>query len=175
MKPKIDPGIGYRLLAVGETLISGDEFLSSDTWFQTEWEGRMVFPDGSTYRRKMQVPVVEPGAGYRLLAVGEVITAGDEFYLTPYARWAPTDWVGRVVAADCYQYRRKVEPLPVHPTCAASSYYTPVVRPPLGLRPRAIAREQRRAEILDAMNRYIGAGQAIPAEWVAEYLELAPQ
>jgi hypothetical protein len=42
------------------------------------------------------------------------------------------------------------------------------ISPPLGLRPRKIAIEQRISEILCAMQRYNDAGKKIPVEWVDE-------
>ena len=41
-------------------------------------------------------------------------------------------------------------------------------KPPLGLRPMWLAREHRRREICDAINRYEAAGKAIPHEWREE-------
>lgn len=46
-------------------------------------------------------------------------------------------------------------------------------RPPLGLRPRIIAEEQRLQEIKEAIMRFMTANREIPQEWVAEYNELA--
>jgi len=45
-------------------------------------------------------------------------------------------------------------------------------RPPLGLRPKHIAREMRRMEVREAINRYLHADRAIPLEWIEEYNEL---
>lgn len=47
------------------------------------------------------------------------------------------------------------------------------LKPPLGLRPRHIAEAQRMDEIKDAVRRYMDAGLPLPAEWIAEYNELA--
>jgi hypothetical protein len=44
--------------------------------------------------------------------------------------------------------------------------------PPLGLKPRWLADEQRLQEVADAINRYRKAGVAIPLEWLDEYDEL---
>ena len=46
-------------------------------------------------------------------------------------------------------------------------------RPPLGLKPRFVADEQRMEEITEAIQRYKDAGYQIPSEWIAEYKEIA--
>ena len=43
-------------------------------------------------------------------------------------------------------------------------------KPPLGLIPYDIWREQRMQDIRQAMGRYAGANMDIPKEWVDEYL-----
>ncbi|MBH2008294.1 MAG: hypothetical protein I8H71_01205 [Xanthomonadaceae bacterium] len=53
-------------------------------------------------------------------------------------------------------------------------------RPPLGLRPEAIANKefngQRVEEIRQAMGRYIAAGKEFPSEWIQElHLRTAPE
>lgn len=45
-------------------------------------------------------------------------------------------------------------------------------RPPLGLRPRIIADEQRLQEIKEAIMRFMAADRSIPQEWLDEYNEL---
>ncbi|MCD8308452.1 MAG: hypothetical protein LUD19_01260 [Clostridia bacterium] len=45
-------------------------------------------------------------------------------------------------------------------------------KPPLGLRPKFVVDEQRRAEIIAAIQRYGEAGKAIPQEWIDEYNSL---
>lgn len=45
-------------------------------------------------------------------------------------------------------------------------------RPPLGLKPEFIHNEQRIAEIRDAIQRYLDAGEAIPISWIAEKYSL---
>lgn len=47
------------------------------------------------------------------------------------------------------------------------------VKPPLGLRPRYIADAARMTEVRGVIMRYVGAGILLPAEWIAEYNELA--
>jgi len=42
-------------------------------------------------------------------------------------------------------------------------------KPPLGLMPASLFYEDRANQIIEAMNRYIQAGKAIPLEWVKEY------
>lgn len=46
------------------------------------------------------------------------------------------------------------------------------VKPPLGLRPRYIAKAHRMNEIKDAVVRYMDASLPVPTEWLAEYNEL---
>jgi len=46
------------------------------------------------------------------------------------------------------------------------------LRPPNGLIPRFIREENRRDEIVAAMNRYTTAGCRIPTEWLEEYNDL---
>lgn len=45
--------------------------------------------------------------------------------------------------------------------------------PPIGLRPRRFALEDRYREVMDAFRRYIGAGKAPPLEWAAELGDIA--
>lgn len=45
-------------------------------------------------------------------------------------------------------------------------------KPPLGLRPRWIARADRRAEVREAMDRYAAVDKPIPLEWLEELLDL---
>lgn len=44
-------------------------------------------------------------------------------------------------------------------------------RPPLGLTPRHIADEARITDILEAMLRYVKAGEVVDREWLAELIE----
>lgn len=46
-------------------------------------------------------------------------------------------------------------------------------KPPLGLRPRFIADEERLSEVAGAIDRYGKAGRPVPIEWLAEYDEMA--
>lgn len=48
-----------------------------------------------------------------------------------------------------------------------------VEKPPLGLTPKYVKTEERKQEILEAMNRYNETGKPIPEEWVKEYDELS--
>jgi hypothetical protein len=43
-------------------------------------------------------PKIDPGPGYRLLAYGELILSGDEYYITTSKRtiWCPTNDVGEI-------------------------------------------------------------------------------
>jgi hypothetical protein len=44
----------------------------------------------------------------------------------------------------------------------------PIKKPPLGLRPRWLAEEQRLVEVASAAARYLDAGKQVPASWVEE-------
>ena len=46
-------------------------------------------------------------------------------------------------------------------------------KPPLGLVPRYISDSKRKAEILEAVVRYVNADKCIPLEWIFEYNEIA--
>ena len=45
--------------------------------------------------------------------------------------------------------------------------------PPVGLKPRRLHEEERLSDVTAAIGRYLTASKPIPAEWVAEYNELA--
>lgn len=45
-------------------------------------------------------------------------------------------------------------------------------KPPIGLKPRFLHREQRITQIKGAIKRYLAANMKIPPEWVEEYNEL---
>lgn len=44
-----------------------------------------------------------------------------------------------------------------------------IEKPPIGLRPKYIADEQRHNEVKEAIHRYINNNRPIPAEWIEEY------
>ena len=46
------------------------------------------------------------------------------------------------------------------------------IKPPLGLRPRKLAIEERLNEVRAAILRYCEASLAIPIEWIEEYNSL---
>lgn len=46
------------------------------------------------------------------------------------------------------------------------------IKPPIGLRPKSIAYEDRYREVSDAIVRYCNAGISIPYDWYDEYQEL---
>ena len=48
-----------------------------------------------------------------------------------------------------------------------------IKKPPLGLKPRWIHEQQRRQEIISAMERYSNADVPIPMEWIEELKELS--
>lgn len=45
-------------------------------------------------------------------------------------------------------------------------------RPPIGLKPQFVWKEERRCEVKAAIQRYLDAGSQVPPEWIAEYNEL---
>lgn len=47
-----------------------------------------------------------------------------------------------------------------------------IKRPPLGLRPKWAAQQERYFEVCGAISRYYNAGKKIPLEWIEEYNEL---
>ena len=42
------------------------------------------------------------------------------------------------------------------------------IRPPIGIMPRSVVREQRIGSLLGAIWRYVEAGYVVPAEWETE-------
>ena len=46
------------------------------------------------------------------------------------------------------------------------------MKPPIGLKPRSIHEEERKQEILEAMQRFNEAGERIPQDWIDELTEL---
>jgi hypothetical protein len=48
----------------------------------------------------------------------------------------------------------------------------PITKPPLGLRPRWIAEEQRLIEVASAASRYLDAGKTVPPPWIEEMIHL---
>ena len=46
-----------------------------------------------------------------------------------------------------------------------------IEKPPLGLRPRFIADQERAIEIIEALKRYAEAGQSPPLAWIEELQE----
>jgi len=45
-------------------------------------------------------------------------------------------------------------------------------KPPIGLRPKWGAQQERYFEVCEAISRYYNAGLKIPLEWIKEYNEL---
>lgn len=111
---------------------------------------------------------IDPGAGYRLLALGEAVKRGDE-YLDCALNWRLTNFCHDFIKVDGdLTYRRKVS----GHLKAADDKFVALQKPPLGLRPRALAKEDRLNEVRAAIWRYVNAKLDVPAEWIAEYLEL---
>lgn len=50
--------------------------------------------------------------------------------------------------------------------------YVSSEKPPLGIKPRFILDEYRRVEILEAIDRFIDAGEPINIAWIEEYNEI---
>lgn len=55
---------------------------------------------------------IDPGKGYRLLEVGEVIREGDEFWSSSDKKWFPTNHEGQTVKSYNCHRRRKISTLP---------------------------------------------------------------
>lgn len=107
---------------------------------------------------------IDPGPGYRLLKVGEIIQKGDEFWHSTDLRWKISSFAGNIRREHHDEYRRKieVEPLPV------GNWSTTTPKPPLGLCPEYVWASNRAADILAAMTRYVAAGQKTPLGWMTE-------
>ena len=135
----------WRLLEVGEVIERGDEFWNSKLSIWSKYfasVGEVFAEHDSPARRKVAEPVVpsrpskpdqyhvsnqtvesvDPGEGYRLLAEGETVQAGDELRTTLGKEWLPA-WssVGKAVSdrissSGRYIWRRKVTPA-VEPVC----------------------------------------------------------
>lgn len=122
---RVCPGFGYRLLNENDHIRAGDDYWSTaeKRWFRgmgAQFVDRKVTDpvvQGFWRRRRVAWPVVEratvhPGAGYRLLAKGEKLLAGDE-YCARYGanpKWKRTEDVGAVygVRNPGLTYRRKL-------------------------------------------------------------------
>lgn len=46
------------------------------------------------------------------------------------------------------------------------------IKPPLGIVPKFIWKEQRLMKLREAIDRYLDANQRVPIEWIEEYNEL---
>lgn len=173
---QIDPGTGYRLLEPREIVVEGDEFYSDilSSWETSGRKGRAALSDYYSYRRKVKLP--DPGAGYRLLAIDEVVENGDQYYSSDGA-WHNSRAQGSH-ADSTLTYRRKVE-CPIDPAWKDAPYpqHEPVKQISTkinnGLRPRHVVRAERIADLRIAIRRSIEAKTDVPHEWLAEYLELA--
>jgi hypothetical protein len=166
----VDPGPGYRLLKVGEIIKAGDEFRSiSGGWHSTEEAGEKYDRSGVEYcmyyRRKIDTAsFINPGPGYRLLKVGEIIQKGDEFWHSTELRWKISSFAGTIRREHHDEYRRKIEVEPA-PIETSEPEHT---KPPLGLCPEYVWASNRAADILAAMTRYVAAGQKLPYAWITE-------
>ena len=81
----IDPGERYRLLAVGELVADGDEWVDRGTkiWHRAVGLGRLCNADEGRYRRPIRIQ----SEGWRYLDPGEQLQAGDQVYLINDAQW----------------------------------------------------------------------------------------
>lgn len=113
----VKPGDGYRLLSSEEVIQEGDEFLSEiGNWIRTTCFGQVVGHDAfylrCPYRRRIESkrPTVDPGAGYRLLDIGEVREPGDEFFGVLTKEWYEwSDVTGRPITPGSSAWRRKIK------------------------------------------------------------------
>lgn len=88
-KNAVDPGVGYRLVEVGEDIEEGDE------WYlgPNDWRRATVFPTrkniSDPLRRKLTAPLcpIDPPAGYYTLGPDEVWREGDR--ITNGVIWHP--------------------------------------------------------------------------------------
>jgi hypothetical protein len=111
---KVDPGVGYRLLGNGETILASDQYRDYMGHWVPAFEHSIGKPFDSRcfnpYRRKVETPVeapaVDPGVGYRLLEVGETLQDGDQYQLC--GQWVSTGDPGRVLQVSKQVYRRKL-------------------------------------------------------------------
>lgn len=106
--PKVDPGAGYRLLAVGEVRQKGDEYLTRGKWEgPTADVGHPVFNHSWPYRRK-----ISPKQ-YRLMAVGEMTERTDEVWDYPSVDrpgvWRKLGWRFSVVTDSYSPVRREID------------------------------------------------------------------
>lgn len=115
--PAPDPGAGYRLLSLGETIASSDQH-----WLNGVWEQVGPGAYGVTLhfghlpiRRRVEPtvdrgPVPNPGFGYRLLNVGEGIQKEDEW--SDGEEWKRTGASGLTVLPDNPNYYRRRQECP---------------------------------------------------------------
>lgn len=92
------------------------------------------------------------------------------------AEWNAAKAAGRAVAGKPARAAKPAPVLAVAPVAPAAPLAV-IARPALGIMPRLLWREQveqeRLAAMRDALHRYLDHGDALPAEWVEEYNELA--
>jgi len=167
----VNPGPGYRLLEVGEHIQEFDEWFKNGKWIQTQFgDNEVIKPtDGCSYRRKVPQGI-SPGVGYRWVRPGETILPTDECHMGHHARWQKTMRPGEVVESEKI-YRRKLTP--GYTQSYGGSCGKIPVKPPLGLMPQSIWKENRRDEVRAAIRRYIDANHDVPAEWLRELSELS--
>lgn len=98
---------GYRLLENGELIQEGDEYHSGGQWkFHTDLRGGKYSDKVFITRRKLAAVKPEEAA-YRLLNVGEITQAGDEFFWE--GEWEPSV-IGAPVQLLNNPLRRKITP-----------------------------------------------------------------
>jgi hypothetical protein len=121
--PRIRPQKGYRMLKKGEIIKAGDVFrhkIGGFTWDKVRSSigkpaGSLDFNETTNlvFAREIKAEFphcakgVEPGEGYRLLALEETIQAGDE-YESARSGWTQSSWAGDKVLPESSCYRRKL-------------------------------------------------------------------
>jgi len=129
--PPVDPGDGWRLLEVGETIQDGD-YRNSNPFDPAWWVpcdisiGAKVTAEqiahGCRFRRRVTEPLpvetpaavkprVDPGEGWKLLALGDTLEEGDQVHAFS-SRWVPTKMAGTTIINPELRYRRRTTPAP---------------------------------------------------------------
>ena len=103
---------------------------------------------------------------------GDVLVFGGIWWLPACIEIDPSWQIAKATRAMARDAKDTVERLQyeaLSQESAAEAYLRrEVEKPPLGLMPEKIWREQRIEEIVDAMHRYIEAGKDMPDDWMKE-------
>lgn len=117
-------GEGYRLVDGSESLEAGDELYNYPTkeWRNVGgwWIGHAFSVTGWTVRRRLAEVSMEAGDGYRVVARGEIVQEGDEWYsdVDVEKYWVPTHSPGIVSNG---RYRRRVESVTLAPGASSTA------------------------------------------------------